>query len=262
MPHTNTVFRDILKLVPGLCSRSPRESTERRVGAQFHDKTSIAGAVVWPIVGGAGSLKSPISEASMTSHQGRLYHGGRLRAGAFDLRGRQPQPQPGGFYFFMICLGMTTRGLRRKLGDAVRLIDLHPPPAFWRGRHSLGASFPLTSAAPTTMILTRLSDLSHDHRGHGQRHHCRQGDADSRRRHLCLLDFGHDDRRWVAPGSGCRLPHRDAVQEKYAAPLGQIHACRACKGLQMTASASCRAVRLKPQTAHARRGTPRPLSDA
>jgi hypothetical protein len=60
----------------------------------------------------------------MTSHQGRLYHaGGRAPARstfADANRDRNPEVFSG---LFMQMLGMATRGLRRKLGDAVRLID-------------------------------------------------------------------------------------------------------------------------------------------
>jgi len=60
----------------------------------------------------------------MRSHQGRLYHAGGLapaRSTFADAnRSRNPEVFSG---LFMHMLGMVTRGLRRKLGNAVRLID-------------------------------------------------------------------------------------------------------------------------------------------
>src|ERR1700716_1623382 len=60
----------------------------------------------------------------MTSHQGRGYHAGGLapaRSTFADAnRSRNPEDFSG---IFMHLLGMPTRGLRRALGDAARLID-------------------------------------------------------------------------------------------------------------------------------------------
>ena len=63
-------------------------------------------------------------EASMSSHQARLYHAGGAapaRSTFADAnRDRDSRVFSG---LFIEMLGMATRGLRRKMGDAVRLID-------------------------------------------------------------------------------------------------------------------------------------------
>jgi len=79
-------------------------------------------ALLYGQLSGASSLRD--IEASMTSHQGRLYHAGGFapaRSTFADAnRSRNPEVFSG---LFMHMLAMTTRELRRKLGDAVRLID-------------------------------------------------------------------------------------------------------------------------------------------
>ncbi len=77
----------------------------------------------------------------MGSHQGRLYHAGGLVAARSTFadanRSRNPEVFSG---LFMHMLAMTTRGLRRKLGDAVRLIEFDQPAFGGRGCE-LGALF-------------------------------------------------------------------------------------------------------------------------
>jgi IS4 transposase len=79
-------------------------------------------ALLYGQLSGASSLRD--IEASMKSHQGRLYHAGGFapaRSTFADAnRSRNPEVFSG---LFMHLLATTTRGLRRKLGDAVRLID-------------------------------------------------------------------------------------------------------------------------------------------
>jgi IS4 transposase len=79
-------------------------------------------ALLYGQLSGASSLRD--IEASMRSHQGRLYHAGGLapaRSTFADAnRSRNPEVFSG---LFMHMLATATRGLRRKLGDAVRLID-------------------------------------------------------------------------------------------------------------------------------------------
>ncbi len=122
VPHTNTVFRDILKLVPW----SEFEKLVKNHGSdelvrRFTTKRQFL-ALLYGQLSGACSLRD--IEASMGSHQGRLYHAGGFapaRSTFADAnRSRNPEIFSG---LFMHMLGMMTRGLRRKLGDAVRLID-------------------------------------------------------------------------------------------------------------------------------------------
>ncbi len=122
MPHTNTVFRDILKLVPwSEFDKLVKNHGSDDLVRSFTTKRQLL-ALLYGQLSGASSLRD--IEASMRSHQGRLYHAGSLapaRSTFADAnRSRNPEVFSG---LFMHMLAMTTRGLRRKLGDAVRLID-------------------------------------------------------------------------------------------------------------------------------------------
>ena len=79
-------------------------------------------ALLFGQLSGAHSLRD--IHTSMSSHRARLYHAGAVvppRSTFADAnRVRDPAVFSG---LFMHMLGMTTRGLRRKMGDAVRLID-------------------------------------------------------------------------------------------------------------------------------------------
>src|ERR1700694_594076 len=122
VPHTKTVFRDILKLVPWLeLDKLVKNHGSDELVRSFTTKRQLL-ALLSGQLSGASSRRD--SEASMESHQGRLYHVGGFapaRSTFADAnRSRNPEVFSG---LFMHMLGMTTRGLRRKLGDAVRLID-------------------------------------------------------------------------------------------------------------------------------------------
>ena len=122
MPHTNTVFRDVLKLIPWadfnrLVEKHGTDDLVRR----FTTKRQLL-ALLFGQLSGACSLRD--IEASMSSHRARLYHAGGVapaRSTFADAnRDRNPEVFSG---LFTHMLGMATRGLRRKMGDAVRLID-------------------------------------------------------------------------------------------------------------------------------------------
>jgi IS4 transposase len=122
VPHTNTVFRDILKLVPWAAfDKLVKYHGSDELVRSFTTKHQFL-ALLYGQLSGASSLRD--IEASMRSHQGRLYHAGGLVAARSTFadanRSRNPEVFSG---LFMNLLAMTTRGLRRKLGDAVRLID-------------------------------------------------------------------------------------------------------------------------------------------
>jgi hypothetical protein len=122
VPHTNTVFRDILKLVPwSEFDKLVKNHESDELVRAFTTKRQFL-ALLYGQLSGADSLRH--IEASMKSHQGRLYHAGGVapaRSTFADAnRSRNPKVFSG---LFMHMLAMTTRGLRRKLGDAVRLID-------------------------------------------------------------------------------------------------------------------------------------------
>ena len=122
MPHTNTVFCDILKLVPwSEFDKLVKNHGSDELVRSFTTKRQFL-ALLYGQLSGASSLRD--IEASMKSHQGRLYHAGGIapaRSTFADAnRSRAPEVFSG---LFMHLLATTTRGLRRKLGDAVRLID-------------------------------------------------------------------------------------------------------------------------------------------
>ena len=122
VPHTNTVFRDVLKLVPWAeFDKLVKNHGSDELARRFTTKRQFL-ALLYGQLSGACSLRD--IEASMISHQGRLYHAGGVapaRSTFADAnRSRNPEVFSG---LFMRMLAMTTRGLRRKLGDAVRLID-------------------------------------------------------------------------------------------------------------------------------------------
>jgi IS4 transposase len=120
--HTNTVFRDILKLIPWAAfDKLVTKHGSDELVRSFTTKRQLV-ALLYGQLSGACSLRDV--EASMKSHQGRLYHAGGLAPARSTLadanRSRNPEVFSG---LFMHMLAMTTRGLRRKLGDVVRLID-------------------------------------------------------------------------------------------------------------------------------------------
>jgi IS4 transposase len=122
VPHMNTVFRDILKLVPWAAfDELVKKHGSDELVRSFTTKRQLL-ALLYGQLSGACSLRD--IEASMKSHQGRLYHAGGFATARSTFadanRSRNPEVFSG---LFTHMLGMTTRGLRRKLGDAVRLID-------------------------------------------------------------------------------------------------------------------------------------------
>jgi IS4 transposase len=122
VPHTNTVFRDILKLVPWAAfDELVKKHGSDELVRSFTTKRQLL-ALLFGQLSGACSLRD--IEASMKSHHGRLYHAGGFapaRSTFADAnRSRNPEVFSG---LFMHMLGMMTRGQRRKLGDMVRLID-------------------------------------------------------------------------------------------------------------------------------------------
>ena len=121
--HSNSVFHDLLKLVPW--------ATFDRLVGEFSADDSVRSfttrhqfqALLFAQLGGASSLRE--IEATMASHQSRLYHSGALapkRSTFADAnRNRDFRVFSG---LFETMLAQAGRGMRRKMGDAVRLIDL------------------------------------------------------------------------------------------------------------------------------------------
>ena len=75
MRHRNSVFHDLLKLVPWTAFTNWGGARDRRFGARFHDQAPVAGAAARPT-----ERRLPLREieATMASHQGRLYHSGAV----------------------------------------------------------------------------------------------------------------------------------------------------------------------------------------
>jgi hypothetical protein len=120
--HHNSVFHDLLKLVPWhVFERLVKEHGSDERVRSFTTRHHFI-ALLYGQIGGASSLRE--IEATMASHQARLYHlGGSLphRSTFADAnRSRSPEVFVA---LFRHMLAMATPGARRKLGDVVRLID-------------------------------------------------------------------------------------------------------------------------------------------
>ena len=122
MPHMNTVFRDVLKLLPwSVFERLVEKRGTDELVRSFTTKRQLL-ALLFGQLSGAYSLRD--IEASMSSHQARLYHaGGAAPARSTFADANRDRDSRVFSDLFVAMLGMATRGLRRKMGDAVRLID-------------------------------------------------------------------------------------------------------------------------------------------
>jgi len=120
--HSNSVFHDLLKLVPWT-------AFDRLVGEQGSDEGTRSftsrqhlSALLFAQFSGASSLRE--IEATMASHQGRLYHCGAVapkRSTFADANLHRDFRVFSGLFEAM--LAGASRGLRRKMAHAVRLID-------------------------------------------------------------------------------------------------------------------------------------------
>jgi hypothetical protein len=120
--HRNSVFHDVLKRVPwaafdGLVGEHGSDEGTR----SFTSRQPLS-ALLFAQLSGASSLRE--IEAAMASHQGRLYHCGAVapkRSTFADAnRNRDFRVFSG---LFEAMLAGASRGFRRKMADAVRLID-------------------------------------------------------------------------------------------------------------------------------------------
>ena len=122
MPHHNTVFRDVLKLVPwhrfdALVEEHDADARVRRLST----KTQFV-ALLYGQLSGASGLRETVT--GLSSHAARLYHLGAApvrRSTLSDANTRRP------FAVFADLLAemmkLAHRGLRRQLAEAVYLID-------------------------------------------------------------------------------------------------------------------------------------------
>ena len=122
MRQQNSVFRDILKLIPwAVFDRLVEEHGSDALVRKFKTRQQLI-ALLFGQLSGASSLRG--IEATMASHQAGLYHlGGKVprRSTFADAnRIRSPLVFSG---LFQHMLGMTMRPVRRQMADVVRLID-------------------------------------------------------------------------------------------------------------------------------------------
>ena len=122
MRHQNSVFHDVLKLIPWTkFDRLVEEHGSDELVRKFKTRHQFI-ALVYGQLAGAGSLRE--IEATMASHRARLYHVGgqvpRRSTFADANRYRSPLVFSG---LFQHMLGMTTRPLRRQMDEVVLLID-------------------------------------------------------------------------------------------------------------------------------------------
>jgi len=122
VPFTHTVFRELLKLVPWTAfERLVEEYRSDARSRSFSTRRQFT-ALLFAQFSGASSLREV--EAVMESHQGRLYHlgGGAPKRSTFaDANQTRDSRIFSGLFEIMLRAG--SRGLRRKMGEAVRLID-------------------------------------------------------------------------------------------------------------------------------------------
>ncbi len=122
MQQQNSVFRDVLKLIPWtVFDRLVEEHGSDELVRKFKTRHQLI-ALLFGQLSGASSLRE--IEATMASHQAGLYHlGGKVprRSTFADAnRIRSPLVFSG---LFQHMLAMTTRPVRRQMDDVVRLID-------------------------------------------------------------------------------------------------------------------------------------------
>jgi hypothetical protein len=120
--HQNSVFHDIVKLIPWAAfDRLVEEHGADELVRKFKTRHQLL-ALLFGQLAGANSLRA--IEATMASHQARLYHvGGKVPARstfADANRVRSPLVFSG---LFDHMLGMATRKIRREMKELVRLID-------------------------------------------------------------------------------------------------------------------------------------------
>ncbi len=122
MRHINSLFHDILKLVPWATFEKLVDKYGTDAAARDFKTRDQFVALLFGQLGGCSALRE--IAAVMASHQARLYHLGAKAPKRSTLadanRDRDSRVFSG---MFEHLLKASTRGFRRKMGDAVRLID-------------------------------------------------------------------------------------------------------------------------------------------
>jgi Transposase DDE domain/Domain of unknown function (DUF4372) len=120
--HSNSVFHDLVKLVPWpVFDRLTRQYGADDLVRRFTTRQQCL-ALLFAQLSGASSLRE--IGVAMESHRGRLYHAGAQapkRATFADANRRRDARVFSDLFLAMVP--EASRGLRRKLSDAVRLID-------------------------------------------------------------------------------------------------------------------------------------------
>ena len=122
MPHQNTVFRDVLKLLPwaGFERLVEEHDADARV-RRLTSKDQLV-ALLYGQLSGACSLREIV--VALSSHGARLYHLGAApvrRSTLSDANAQRPAEVFCGL--LEILMQQAHRGLRRKLAETVYLID-------------------------------------------------------------------------------------------------------------------------------------------
>jgi transposase len=122
MRHHNSVLHELTKHIPWTAfDRLVDEHGGDRRVRRMSPKSQLI-ALLYGQLSGAVSLRE--IETGLSSHRARLYHLGAAapsRSTLSDANARRPHAVFGGLLAHM--LGQAQRGLRRKLDEAVRLID-------------------------------------------------------------------------------------------------------------------------------------------
>jgi Domain of unknown function (DUF4372)/Transposase DDE domain len=120
--HRNSVFHDVLKLVAWTAFDKRVEECRADEGTRNFTSRQHLTALLFAQLSGAGSLRE--IEATMASHQGRLYHSGAVapKRSTFADANRNRDFRTFSS-LFETMLAHAGRGARRKIADAVRLID-------------------------------------------------------------------------------------------------------------------------------------------
>lgn len=122
MRHHNSVFRDMIALVPWKKFKElVDEHGADKLVREFETRHQLL-ALLFAQFSGANALRD--IEAVMASHQVRLYHAGAKmapRSTLADANRLRPAQVFSGLFDHM--LGMAVRKLRRQMGEVVRIID-------------------------------------------------------------------------------------------------------------------------------------------
>ena len=122
MPHHNTVFRDILKLMPWRQFEALVEEHDADARVRRLPTKSQFAALLYGQLSGASGLREIVT--ALSSHGSRLYHLGATPVRRSTLSDANAQ-RPSAVFADLLALMMKQahRGLRRKMAEAVYLLD-------------------------------------------------------------------------------------------------------------------------------------------